>query len=653
MRDTRFDHVQPITADDTAIAAALAEAHIPSLLMSLVHLTGDLSLLRDIMRAPGTMTAFLSDPQGGIAADDQARIRERALDVLRQYRDSGSQAPPPPPTDTIREMTAFMIGAAPGDGTGALPEDYVQFLLSELALDGSDPYGAKLDDIPAPARRDFHVVVIGAGMSGLLAAIRLREAGISFTVVEKNADVGGTWFENVYPGCRVDSPNHTYSYSFEPNDWPQHFSQQAVLREYFAHCATKYQLRDHIRFGTEVQESVWDEGRQRWSVHARGADGQPVVIDANAVICAVGQLNRPRFPDIPGRERFAGTAFHSARWEHEHDLRGKRIAVIGTGASAFQFVPEIAKVAGDVVVFQRTPPWVMPTENYHADIPAGKHWLLNHVPYYAKWFRFSVFWRTSEGLLPMVKVDSAWKDTSLSVSAANEQLRLLLIENIKANLGNDPDLVAKCTPKYPPGGKRMLLDNGNWLRTLKRDNVHLVTDPISEITAHGIRTESGAEHPADVLIYGTGFHASHFFSPMKFKGIGGRDLHAHWNGDPRAYMGITIPQFPNLFCLYGPNTNIVVNGSIIFFSECEMRYVLGCLKLLLAHGHAAMNCRQDVHDAYNERIDAGNRLMAWGTPHVRSWYKNANGRVTQNWPFTLREYWQQTQQPQPEDYQFT
>jgi 4-hydroxyacetophenone monooxygenase len=198
----------------------------------------------------------------------------------------------------------------------------------------------------------------------------------------------------------------------------------------------------------------------------------------------------------------------------------------------------------------------------------------------------------------------------------------------------------------------MLIDNGNWLRALRRDNVHLVTDPIEEITETGLRTASGATYDADIIVYGTGFSASRFMSPMRFRGEGGVDLHEMWNGDPRAYMGITIPGFPNLFCLYGPNTNIVVNGSIIFFSECEVRYILGCIKLILERGSAAMDCRKDVHDSYNRRIDAGNLQMAWGSPHVRSWYKNSQGRVTQNWPFTLLEFWDQTRAPNAADYTF-
>lgn len=638
----KYDTWQPINDDDATIQAALEEADIPSLMCALVHLTGDTNYVTGEVKPDNS---FLAPPQGGIPEDVQARIRQEAFEALKAYRDNGGKLPPVPDESTIRNMMNFIIGED-------LPDEYIEFLESELSLKGEDPYGQPaLDEVPADARANFNVIVIGSGMSGILAAIRLKDAGIPFTVIEKNSNVGGTWFENTYPGCRVDSANHMYSYSFAPNDWPQHFSRQQVLLEYFDRMASEYGIRDNVRFNTEVKLAEFDEKSDTWQVHVETRDGKQETLVANAVISAVGQLNRPRLPDIPGVGSFNGPEFHSARWEHEHDLKGKKVIVIGTGASAFQFVPEVAKEAGDITIFQRTPPWIVPNPDYHADIPEGKHWLLNHVPYYAKWYRFLVFWRASEGLLARVRKDPAWNETE-SVSPENDELRQMLTEYIKAMVGDDPDLLEKCIPHYPPAGKRMLIDNGNWLTTLKRDDVHVVTDPIVEINENGVKTESGKQYDADVLIYGTGFYANRIMAPMDFKGIGGKDLQATWDGDPRAYLGITIPGFPNLFCMYGPNTNIVVNGSIIFFSECEIRYILGCIAMLLKEGHGALDCKQEVHDAYNEVIDAGNLDMAWGAPNVSSWYKNAKGRVTQNWPFTMREFWEKTRKPKAVDYNF-
>jgi 4-hydroxyacetophenone monooxygenase len=643
MTSHQFDHWQTITASDEEIARALEAAHIPSLLTALVHITGDIDLLRGDIRPSGE---FFGDAQCGITPEQQARVRRMAFDALRTYRDGGSARPPTPSEDRALEMMSFITGEE-------IPDEYVDFLISELSLHGEDPYGQPgIDRIPVEAKQQFRVLVIGAGMSGILAAIRLEQAGIPYLVVEKNADVGGTWFENTYPGCRVDSPNHTYSYSFQPNDWPQHFSDQETLLGYFRQVAREYGIYDDVRFGTEVEEAVFDEKDGVWRVTVVTQGDRRETLTANVLISAVGQLNRPQLPDVPGLDRFRGPSFHSARWDHGVNLEGKRVAVVGTGASAFQFVPEIAEAAGHVSVFQRTPPWMSPTPEYFEHIPAEKHWLLNHVPYYAKWYRFWMFWRTAEGLLGAVRRDPSWNNQDRAVSARNDELRQLLTAYISEMCNGDQDLLHKAIPRYPVAGKRMLRDDGRYLRTLQRDDVELIDEPVVEITETGVVTASGRHCEADVIIYGTGFKANRFLWPMRIVGRGGRELHEHWNGDPRAYLGITIPGFPNLFCCYGPNTNIVVNGSIIFFSECEMRYILGCIKLLLQNGHAALDCRRDVHDAYNREIDAGNEEMAWGAPGVSSWYKNEHGRVTQNWPFTLLEFWDRTRAPNEADYDF-
>lgn len=633
---------RPITEDDAFIAEALQHAHIPSLMCALVHLTGDADLIRGDTRPE---ISFFGDEQGNIGAEAQQRIRERALEALGKLRD-GAHLPAAPSPQLVSEMVDFIVGKS-------LPDDYSEFLHAELMLDGEDPYKPQgLEDIPAAQRAGFKVLVIGAGMSGLLAAIRLQEAGIDFEIVERHPDVGGTWFQNTYPGCRVDSPNHIYSYSFRPTDWPQYYSPQKVLREYFDQVAVDHGLKQRTRFGTEVEEARFDDASATWRVTLKDAAGQRDVVTANAVISAVGQLNRPKWPDIPGMDRFQGISFHSTEWEHEHDLTGRKILVIGTGASAFQFAPEVAKQAADVTIFQRTPPWMAPVPTYHDDVPAGKHWLLNHVPYYLKWYRFAMFWNAAEGILSAVEKDPAWGNRNNAISAENDELRQILTDWIVELCDGDQDLIEKSVPSYPPGGKRILFDNGNWIRALKRDNVHVVTDPIAEITETGVLTRSGRRYDADVLIYGTGFQASRFLWPMKIYGRDGIDLHQHWDGDPRAYLGITMPGFPNLFCCYGPNTNIVVNGSIVFFSECEVRYILGCIGLLLKTGHSALDCRPDVHDAYNRRIDEGNLNMAWGAADVPTWYKNEKGRVTQNWPFSLVEFWKQTRVPDPDDYDF-
>jgi 4-hydroxyacetophenone monooxygenase len=626
-----------ITADDDAIRRALDDAFLPALIPALAQATGDLSLLREDIRPPGVMPAI---PQGGMSDAQQKAAKELALEALRKLRDDGREAPRATEAD-LRAITAWMTGALASD-------DYIPLLIEELAPFEDDPRAPGWHAGPDVA---FKVAVIGAGMSGILAGIRLKQAGVPFVILEKNLDVGGTWFENTYPGARVDVPNAFYSYSFaQKSDWPKYFTPQSVLLDYFRDCADRFGLREHIRFRTEVLSAAFDEERCVWSLRLRTPDGAEETIETNAVISAVGQLNRPKMPDIPGVETFAGSSFHSAQWDHSVDLKGKRVAVIGTGASAAQFIPAIAPDVADLTVFQRTATWFVPVPTYHDDVPDGLLWLFRHVPHYAHWYRFWFFWNMTDGLLPAATVDPDWPNPETSVCAANDQIRVLLTMYLHSQFGDRPDLLEKEIPKYPPTSKRMVLDNGIWAQTLKRDNVHLVTDKIASIIPQGVVTEDGAEHAADVLVYGTGFQASRFLTPMNVAGRGGVDLNDQWDGDAKAYMGITVPNFPNFFMLYGPNTNIVVNGSIIFFSECEVQYVMGCLRLLIEDQHRAMDCRADVHDAYNERIDAANRQRTWGVSKVNSWYKNDTGRVTQNWPFNLIEYWQQTRKPNPTDY---
>ena len=627
-----------MTAQPT-LDEALAEANLPALLMSLVHLTGDATLLTDERRP--VYEPMVDGKDGGYSPYLQADLRARAKSAIEAYL-AGAPLPPPPSEVVVRRMMDWIAGSE-------IPSHYAPFLLDELQLTGLD---TKAPDWSSPdlraAAKGMKAVVIGAGMSGLLAGIRLQQAGVEFVILEKNADAGGTWLENTYPGCRVDNPNHMYSYSFEPShDFPQYYSTQPVLLKYFQGIAEKYELRKHTRFNAEVEGAVFDEARSLWRVTLK-ATGE--VIEAPILITAVGQLNRPRYPDIEGIETFEGPTFHSARWRGDVALASKKVAVIGTGASAFQFVPRIAPIVGSLEVFQRTPPWPLPGPTYHHDVPEGLKWLLEHVPFYNKWYRFWLFWRLTDGLYESVRADPDWKGGPQAVSAANAELRAMLVEAIRAQLPDNDDLFGKVVPQYPIGGKRSLVDNGVWLEALQRDNVELIDTPIERITPRGILTKDGVEHEADVIIYGTGFQASRFLWPMKIVGRDGVDLDTAWKGDARAYLGITTPGFPNMFMIYGPNTNIVVNGSIIFFSECAVRYILGAMKLMAERGAATLEVRRDVHDAFNEKVDSANAKMAWGTPGVLSWYKNAAGRVSQNWPFPIVEYWNATVAPDPADF---
>jgi len=633
----------PITATDAEIRAALADADVASLIPALAHVSGDLSLLRADLR-PNPRPGLLEEPDG-LNDEQRAAARELAFSVLTRWRDAGTPPTPPLDEDALTAILRYLAGED--------TDEYLPFLVEELALD-ADPGAPAWNAADLAPDRSVTVAIIGAGMSGLLAAHRLKQAGVDVVVIEKNDDVGGTWLENQYPGCRVDVPNHLFSYSFVQNqDWPQYFSRQSVLLDYFRTFADQAGLRPHIRFGTEVVSAVFEETDKRWTLHVRTPDGAEESLRADAVISAVGQLNRPHFPEIEGHGTFAGPSFHSARWDDSVDLTGKRVAVIGTGATAFQFIPEIAERAADVTVFQRTAPWLVPTPEYHDDLPDGLRWLFAHVPHYAEWYRFWLFCKSEHGLLPYVTVDPEWDDGGLSVSEKNAELRALLVEYAKMQVPDDPELAAKIVPDYPPGAKRMLRDNGVYVNALRRDDVHLITDPIERITPDGVVTQEHGLYEADVLIYATGFTASHFLTPMKVVGREGVELHDRWGGDARAYLGITVPGFPNFFCIYGPNTNIVVNGSIIFFSECAVNYIAGCLELLIGGGHRTLEVRADVHDAFNVAVDAANDQMAWGAASVHTWYRNALGRISQNWPYSLLEYWRRTKTPDPADFRLS
>jgi 4-hydroxyacetophenone monooxygenase len=639
-------HLQPaeknITEDDAFIARVLEHASIPTLMMSIVHVRGENRLLSSNIRPK---KPFINQYDGGLTEQEKAHVRAMALEALRNYRDRGCTLPPPPSPELVREMMSFIAGER-------VPDEYVPMMLEELALDGRDSRAPRWNKpVPQSERVKFHVLIIGAGMSGLLQGMRLQEAGIAFTIVEKNDSVGGTWYENRYPGCRVDIANHFYSYSFEPNQrWSEYFARRDELLEYFTNFAKRHGLERHVRFNTEVIGATFDEQAACWCVKLGAPGGGIDTIHANAVISAVGQLNRPMIPNIRGRELFTGAQMHSARWDSAISLAGKRVAVVGSGASAFQLVPAIAQIVERLYVFQRSAPWMLPNSIYHEPVSDEFNWLIQHVPYYGRWFRFLIFWPGSDGSLPGIRIDPKWPHQDRSVNAINDQMRAGLIAYMKQQIGDDPVLLEKVTPKFPVMGKRMLQDNGSWLKALRRSNVELVTEAVNEIDGTGI-LGSDRHYEVDVIVYATGFHATKFLWPMEITGRGGKTLSDVWGDEPRAYLGITVPDFPNLFCLYGPATNLAHAGSIIFHAECQVRYTTECIKALLENRSRAMDCRPEAYDDYNRRLVAELDTLVWSHPAAGSWYRNRAGRVVTTSPWRLVDYWNWTRAPNLADYQ--
>ena len=624
--------------DRTDLEAALAAAEVHPLLCAVAQRTGDLSVLRDEFAPDQTQ---LLQPGRGLGPEQEDEARRIAAAALAAHRDAGA-LDHALSRDELRRIYGFLVGSDAVD-------HWEPFLTEELAPAGTDPRAPTwhLDDVGG----SFRCAVIGAGASGLAAAHRLRQTGVTVTVFEKNTDVGGTWLENVYPGCRVDVPNQLYSFSFaQTNDWASRFSAQPDLLAYLQGLAKELGLGPSIRFGSEVTEARYDDETHTWTLKVRNGDGPESDEEFDGVVCAVGQLNRPSFPNIAGRDSFEGPSFHSAAWDDTVELANRRVAVIGTGASAAQFVPLIAGEVAHLDVFQRTPPWLLPTDNYGDPFPPEFHDLLARLPDYGRWDRLWQFWIMHEGLLVAARVDPEWDEHTEAVSASNDFVRSMLLDVLRAQVEDD-ELYEKMVPHFPPFAKRALRDDGRWAAACSSDDTDLVTTPIETITPSGVRTVDGVEHPADVLIYGTGFTASDFVAPMRVFGEGGVELNEEWSGDAMAYLGITVPGFPNFFMLYGPNTNLVINGSILIMVECQVHYAVEAIGRLLRSGHRSMSCRRDVHERYAAEMAEGNSKMVWGVADVPTWYRNKNGRVTQNWPFDLHTYWSRTLEPDLSDYE--
>jgi 4-hydroxyacetophenone monooxygenase len=629
----------PFVATDEEIARALEDVSIPTLLLSLVHLTGDPSLIRGDLRPAGL---FLNEVQGYLSEEDKARARELALEHLIAYRDAGCPEPAPLSSEVIHEMMEWLV-------CEEVPDEYVPMLMEEMELDGID--ARSLGPVDAVEWSRPPVVVVGCGESGLLAGIRLKEAGIPFVIVEKNAGVGGTWWENTYPGARVDVGNHFYCYSFEPSDeWTEFFARQPELQAYFASVMERRGITEHVQFSTEVIGASWDEAASTWTVRTRRSDGSIEEIEASAVISAVGQLNRPRIPDIPGLEDFAGPAFHSARWDHGIDLAGKRVIMIGAGASGFQIAPAIAEEVGHLTIFQRTAQWMFPNPNYHEAVGPGVKWALRHLPFYGRWYRFLIFWPGCDKGLEAARVDPTYPDPQVAVSEINDLTRQMFTDWILSQIDDDEELAAKVVPDYPATGKRTLQDNGSWLRTLVRADVELVRLGIDRIEAEGVVDVEGTLHPADVIILATGFTATKLLWPLEIVGRDGVDLREMWGERPAAYLGITVPGFPNFFCMYGPGTNLAHGGSLIFHSECQMRYIEQCLLMMHAGGFRQLEPRKEAYEDWHARTQAEIRTLVWSQPSIRhTFFKNAAGEIHGLSPWRIVDYWRWTKDVDVDD----
>lgn len=476
------------------------------------------------------------------------------------------------------------------------------------------------------------VAIIGAGFGGLGLTHYLKQAGFTdVTVYEKRASLGGVWRDNTYPGAACDVPSHLYSFSFERDfPWQHRFAKQPEILAYQQHVARKYDLERHLRFNAEVSEARFDATRAVWTLRLTSGEA----VEADIVVSAVGQLHRPAYPRVKGLERFAGPAFHSAEWRHDVALEGRRVGVIGTGASAVQFVPEIQPKVGKLSVFQRSPGWVLPMEwvspGANKPFTSFEKRLMRSLPWLRDLDRARVFGTTE--ILAIAYNGTAWGE---------RLIRKICLRNLERQVP-DPVLRAKLTPDFPVGCKRILLTS-RWLPTLCQPNVEVVTEAIEEVLPDGLRTADGRHHPLDVLIYGTGFAATEFLTPMKVYGLDGRDLHRDWARGAEAYLGMAVSGYPNFFMLYGPNTN-VGSGSIIFMLEQQQRYVVQLLEARRARAWPALEITREAQAAYDDEIQTRSAATTYAGG-CTSWYKTAEGRNTNNWVGTMREFGRRTARP--------
>jgi len=622
----RLTRRELLEASDEVIDEAVQYAD-PMVLRGLIYqLTGD----SEIAETELATFADSAIPMPTIANPEVARFLQRkAADYLKAYRDAGGDSIGPGPVERLPDSIRLTCGRPIADND-------IQMYVEELGL---DPWARSLDwsDGNVPATRDgFSVLVIGAGMGGLNAALQLKRAGIPFTVIEKNAGVGGTWHENRYPGARVDTPSRSYTHIFGVDfDYPNPFCPQSENQRYFDWVADNFDLRRDIQFKTEVHSLTWNEDAAMWDAHITGPDGERT-IRSNAVISAVGFLNRPNIGTVEGHETFKGSSWHTSRWPEDADLRGKRVAVIGTGATGYQVIPELALEAEHVTVFQRTPQWVTPVPGYRSPFPEQVCWLDRNLPYYTNFMRL----RTAFGgdFSHVTEIDPDFKDPH-SRSLANAQQRESAIKFLKSKLG-DSNLVEVMTPQHPYFSARPIIVDPEYsiLDAIQRDNVTLVTGGIDQVNATGIRDKEGVQHDVDVIVYATGFHATEYLYPMKITGRDGRSIDDYWaEGGARAYRCCMVPGFPNMWSIYGPNSN----GALIVaaFHEMVALYALQCIEKLIVENKRAIDVTEKAYWQFAEETDKANRRKVWSDPRAQNYYWTKHNRSAVMNPFSGTHMW--------------
>ncbi|WP_245650471.1 flavin-containing monooxygenase [Nocardia harenae] len=627
-----------VDSTDEQIEAAVRTAD-PMVLRSLVYqLTGDESLART--ETQEVVFGFLpiqsvTDPQ------DLELIQTKAIEFLKAHRDRGAPSIDIGPAERLPRS----ISLAAGSEISGLQLELWQ---ETMAL---DPWARAVPWRQRPseaALAEFSVAVIGAGMGGLNAAVHLERSGISYTVLEKDLGVGGTWNQNRYPGARVDTPSRGYVNTYGATfPFPGPFSERHVNEAYFNWVADEFDLRKNIRFGTEVRSVVWDEADRLWTVTAVGPDG-PLELRANAIISAVGFLSRPAVPEFPGADSFQGRSFHTSQWPEDLDVTGKRVAVIGSGASGYQLVPALAGTAGHTTLVQRTPNWVYDVPGYLSPFPPELLWLEKNFPYFLNFARFRGAWMFGpEGLGQAFEVDPEFEDPHTR-SPLNKLIRDQRVEFLRQKFDGRPELFEAMLPTAPPMSTRPILVDSDYsiCDALVREDVSLVQGSIERVVPDGFVTADGTHHQVDVLVYATGFRANDYLYPMEVRGAGGTTPAELWAQDgARAYLGTMLPGFPNFFVIFGPNSAPTGGLNVVDIQEIQLRFALECLHGLIESGQRAVEVDEAGYRTYNAEIDRREATRTYLDKRANTYYTNEFDRSAVNFPMDGRLLWNWTRSP--------
>ena len=622
--------------DDAFIARALQHADMNALRLALYYQTNDPELATiEVISIPVRGGAFEARV---IHRDHHEMIREKATAYLK---DADRETKSPPSLEQAKPLMELFQGRDIDEaGLGFGYED-----LGFADIPRDRPWKKKID----PAKLDnFDVTIIGAGFSGIAAAVQLDRLGIKSRMIDRYADIGGTWHVNDYPEARVDVPTFLYQYKFDRDyAWKSFFATQPELLEYIDYIVDNYGLRERIELSTEIKSARWDDTTKKWILELQKGD-QVETRQTDVLISAAGLFTTPKLPEINGIENFTGEMFHTTNWNHDFDPLGKKIAVIGTGSTGTQLMPALAEKAEQLTVYQRTPNWITPIEGYHAKLTPELQWLFDNMPGYRSWFVYQQhvgdIWVQN-----FHEMDPEWIAKGGRVNEKNQRLRENLTAYIETKVGHKDGLVDKLVPEYAPLARRLVIDNG-FYDALTRDNVILDTDGIEEITATGITSTSGTHRDYDLIVLGAGFHVSRYFWPVEYRGRDGVTLEHLWNnGGARAHKGITLPGFPNFFIIYGPNAQARA-GSFHSWVEVLSRYIADAIATMVEKDATTIEVKSRAFDEYNARMDEAMSRMLWESEGQGGYYVNEHGRSGVNMPWTMYEFHQMIRQIEPDDF---